>query len=70
LPTTSNVDSVTARYAGEMIEAMLLAPMLRPVLGGADIFGDYELDLLARDVAQNDERGLGALIAARWEGVR
>jgi hypothetical protein len=64
------VDSVSARYAGEMIEAMLLAPVLRPMIAGADMLGDYELDLLARSIAQNDDRGLGALIAAGWERVR
>ena len=64
------MDSVTARRAGEMIEAMLLAPVLRPMIAGVDVLGDYELDVLAREIAQHDDRGLGALIASRWEGLR
>jgi len=49
---------------------MLLTPVLRPMIAGAEVLGDYELDLLAREIAQHDDRGLGALIAARWEGLR
>jgi hypothetical protein len=64
-----NVDSVTARHAGELFEAMLLAPILRPMLAGAGTLGDYELDLLARDVARRD-RIFPALVAAQLEGGR
>ena len=60
------MDSVTARRAGELIEAMLLAPILRPMIAGAGTLGDYELDLLARDVARHDST-FAALIAAQLE---
>jgi hypothetical protein len=61
------VDSVTARQAGEFVEALLLAPALRPMLEGAGTLGDYELDLLAREIAHYDERGFAAAIAAQLE---
>jgi hypothetical protein len=50
-----------------MIEALLLAPILRPMIAGAGTLGDYELDLLAREISHNDSRGFGALIAAHLE---
>ncbi len=61
------MDSVTARRAGELIEAMLLAPILRPMIDGSGTLGDYELDILAREVARHDERGFASLLAARLE---
>jgi hypothetical protein len=64
------VDSVTARRAGELIEAMLLAPILRPMIAGAGTLGDYELDLLAREIARNDRDGFAALVGARLEEAR
>jgi hypothetical protein len=48
---------------------MLLAPMLRPMIAGAGTLGEYELDLLAREMARHDERGFAALIAAKLEGA-
>jgi hypothetical protein len=66
-PTTPNVDSVTARRAGEAIETLLLAPMLRPMIAGAGMLGDYELDLLAGEIARHDAHGFAALIASRLE---
>jgi hypothetical protein len=63
------VDSVTARRAGELIEAMLLAPVLRPMISGAEMLGEYELDLLAHEIARHDERGFAALIASRLESA-
>jgi hypothetical protein len=64
------VDSVTARRAGELIEATLLAPILRPMIAGAGTLGDYELDLLATEIARHDDRGFAALIASRLEAER
>lgn len=61
------MDSVTAHRAGELIEGLLLAPILRPMIAGAGTLGDYELDLLAREIAQHDGRGFAALIAARLQ---
>lgn len=60
------MDSVTARRAGEMMEALLLAPVLRPLIAGAGTLGDYELDLLAREIAHRDS-GFAALVAAQLE---
>jgi hypothetical protein len=64
------VDSVTARRAGEMLESMLLAPMLRPLIAGAGMLGDYELELLAQEIARSDGAGFAGLIAARLESAR
>jgi hypothetical protein len=61
------VDSLTARRAGEAIESLLRAPILRPAIAAAGVLGDYELDLLAREIARHDGRGFAALIASRLE---
>ena len=61
------MDSVTARHAGEAIEALLLTPILRPMIAGIGTLGDYELDLLAREMARHDSRGFASLIAVRLE---
>lgn len=45
-PTTCSVDSAAALRAGEMLEAMLLAPMLRPLFAGVPIAGEYEFAAL------------------------
>jgi hypothetical protein len=64
------VDSVAARRAGEIFEAMLLAPVLRPLCAGAGTLGDYELDLMANAIARCDRGGFATLVAARLEGRR
>lgn len=64
------MDSVTARRAGEMLESVLLAPVLRPLIAGAGMLGDYELELLAQEIARSDGRGFAALIASRLERAR
>lgn len=46
-----------------MLEAVLLAPMLRPLLAGVGFAGDYELTLLAQNIAQHDGSGFGAALA-------
>jgi hypothetical protein len=61
------VDSASALSAGELIEAMLLAPVLRPMIDGAGMLGEYELDLLAGEIAHHDRRGFAALLASRLE---
>jgi hypothetical protein len=53
-----------------MIEAMLLAPMLRPMVAGVNALGDYELDLLASDMALHDGTGFASLIARCLERTR
>ena len=70
LATTCNVDNAAARRAGEMLEAQLFVPMLRPLIAGAGTLGDYELDLLAQEMAHNDRSGFAALIASRLEPQR
>ena len=61
---------MTAQRAAALIEAMLLAPVLRPMIEGAGMVGDYELDLLAQEIARHDHRGFAALIAAQLEKSR
>ena len=53
-----------------MLEAMLFVPMLRPMIAGAGTLGDYELDLLAQEIARHDRAGFAALIAAQLEDRR
>ena len=48
------------------VEGLLLAPILRPMIDGAGVLGDYELDLLAQEIARRDD-GFTALIAANLE---
>jgi hypothetical protein len=61
------VDSVTARRAGELIEAMLLAPVLRPLIDDGGMLGEYELDLFAGEIAARDDRGFASLLASRLQ---
>lgn len=56
--------------AGQMLEAMLLAPMLRPIVAGNEMLGDYELDLLAQSITAQDTGGFAALVAADLQGAR
>ena len=46
---------------------MLLVPILRPMITGAGLLGDYELDMLSREIAARDQRGFAELIASRLE---
>lgn len=64
------MDSVTAHRAAELIEGMLIAPVLRPMIEGAGMVGDYELDLLAQQVARHDEGGFAGILASRLEAAR
>ncbi len=52
-----------------MIEAMLLAPILRPMVAGVGTLGDYELDILAREIARHDGAGFAALVSSRLESA-
>jgi hypothetical protein len=54
----------------ELFESMLLAPMLRPAIAGAGELGDYELDLVAREIARSDRSGFAALVAAQLQGAQ
>jgi hypothetical protein len=66
-PTTCNVDSATGFRVGAAFEAMLLAPVLRPILPAADAIGEYGLDLLAREIAAHDRDGFASVIADQLE---
>ncbi|MBV9027781.1 MAG: hypothetical protein JO311_04140 [Candidatus Eremiobacteraeota bacterium] len=57
------MDSVAATRVAQMFEAVMLAPVLRPMIAGAGLLGDYELDTLARDIAERDG-SFARLIAA------
>ncbi|MGC9992454.1 MAG: hypothetical protein ABSD52_08685 [Candidatus Cybelea sp.] len=64
------MDNVTARRAGEMLESILLVPMLRPLIAGNGMLGNYELELVAQTIARSDGAGFAALIASRLERTR
>jgi hypothetical protein len=66
-PTTYNVDNFAAQRVATMLEGMLLAPMLRPMVTAAGVAGDYELGLLAQEIARKDSHGFAALIADRLQ---
>jgi hypothetical protein len=61
------VDNAAALQAGAAFEAMLLVPMLRPMLPAGEAIGEYGLDLLARELATRDGRGFAGIIAAQLE---
>jgi hypothetical protein len=56
------VGSVSARQAGEFVEALLLAPVLRPIFGQASMLGDYEIGLFAESIAKNDRAFSAAMM--------
>ena len=60
------MDSVAAHSVAAAVEGLLLAPILRPMIDGAGVLGDYGLDLLAQEIARRDD-GFTALIAANLE---
>lgn len=62
------MDSAAAKQTGIAFESMLLAPLLRPLLSKADVFGDYGLELLAEQIARSDTQGFAAIVVARFEG--
>ncbi len=68
--TICSVDNVAAVRAGEMLEAMLLVPVFRPLITSAGMLGDYELGLLAQEIAHTDGVGFARLIAYRLTGAR
>lgn len=68
-PTTCNVDSVAASRAAVTIESVLLAPMLHALVAGAGFAGDYELTLLAQEIAERDTRGFGSVLARQLRGM-
>jgi len=66
-PTTCSVDSIGARRAGELFEALLLMPFVRAMLPGLDALGDFGAELFAETMAGSDRKGFAAAIAAQLE---
>jgi hypothetical protein len=64
------VDSAAAFDVGVALEAMLLTPMLRPMMAGDDTLGEYGLDLIARGIAARDIHGFSAVLASQLEARR
>jgi hypothetical protein len=62
------VDSAAAFGVGVALEAMLLTPMLRPMMASGDALGEYGLDLMARGIAARDVHGFAAVLATQLEG--
>ena len=61
------MDSTAPRSIAAAFEAIVLVPMLRPLLPAADEFGDYGLTLLAGDIARRDRGGFAAAFVAALE---
>ncbi len=59
------MDSIAQRQAGIAFEAMLLKECFKPMEKEFDAVGGYGMELLAQTIAQHDERGFGAMLAAR-----
>ena len=61
------MDSAAAFGVGVALEAMLLTPMLRPMMAGDDALGEYGLGLIARAIAARDVHGFAAVLATQLE---
>jgi hypothetical protein len=46
------MDSLAAREVRVQFEALLVAPLLEPLVDGMDSAGSYEADLFAREIAE------------------
>ncbi len=57
------MDSVTAKRAGALFEAVLLQTVLEPLAQSADMLGSYGASCLSESIARNDTSGFGAEIA-------
>jgi predicted phosphoribosyltransferase len=58
------VVDATASRVGAAFEAMLVEPMLAPLVAEC-AFGQYGAGLIADEIARHDSCGFGALVA-RW----
>jgi hypothetical protein len=56
--------------AGAAFEAMLLAPMLRPMFAGSGALGEYGADILAEAIARGDRGGFAGVVAGAFERGR
>ena len=70
LPRALGVDSATASGVATSLEAMLLAPMFRPLFAGCDVLGEYGIGEVARAVARDDTGGFAARLKAALEELR
>jgi hypothetical protein len=61
------VDSAERLRAAQAFEAMLLVPLLRPMLPASDAFGEYGLSIVARDIASHDRSGFAGMLADAFE---
>jgi hypothetical protein len=51
LRLTCDVDSAGMREVRVQFEALLIAPLLKPLTGSMGATGEYEADLFAREIA-------------------
>jgi hypothetical protein len=51
------------------LEAVLIAPMLRPLFAGIGFAGGYEVTLLAQEVAAADKSGFAFALARQLQGA-
>jgi len=56
-----------AARAGAAFEAMLIEPMLQPLMPALGELGGYGLDLLAREIAARDGGAFARLVGAALE---
>ncbi len=68
MPTTCNVDN--AARAGSALEAVLLEPVLQPLIAALGEFGGYGLNLLAREIAAKDGSAFARLVGTALEQAR
>ena len=61
------MDSASATRAAAMFESILLAPLLRPLVAGAGFAGDYEVSLLAGEIADRDASGFASALARQLD---
>ena len=61
------MDSPQRLQAGVALEALLLAPLLRPLCTGSGGFGDFGATLLAAAMARTDGGKLARELAARLD---
>jgi hypothetical protein len=64
------VNSAEGLRAGQAFEAMLLVPLLRPMLPRSDAFGEYGLGIVARDIARLDHSGFARVLADAFDRIR
>ncbi len=64
------MDTAAARQVGVTFEALLLEQALRPLARGCGALGTYGIGSIARGIAEHDDDGFAALIAAEMAHAR